>query len=487
MSDQLKKTHPTSMDITKEKQKQLKSIFPEIFNEDKIDFDQLKRVLGQWVKPERERFALNWPGKAECMKAILSPAKGTLKPCKKESLHWNTTENLFIEGDNLEVLKLLQKTYFGKIKMIYIDPPYNTGKKFLYKDKYNEKFNTHLCYTEQINYNGYKLTTSSNINSQLHSGWLNMMYPRLYLARNFLREDGVIFISIDDNEQTHLKKVCDEIFGEENFISTFIWNTKKGAQGMFTKNRIVFNHEYVLVYAKNQGKFTFLGMDRDMRGFSNPDNDPRGPWKRQYLQRKGQKLPTRTVRDPKTGYEHQIETPYTQEKIDRWIRENRIIFPDLKKGFHYPARKEFLKEYKSKKQLVTSIGLYPTKASTEDLYNLFDGLKIFPNPKPMDLLKDFFKFTTSGDDMIMDFFAGSATTAHAAMQLNKEDGGQRKYVCVQLPEPLDKNTVAYQAGFKTIADIGKERIRKAAKQIKAENKGHKSSDMDLGFKVFKLV
>ena len=477
-----KPVHLTSMDIAKQKQKQLKKIFPEIFNEDTIDFNQLKRVLGIEVVPEKERFAFRWPGKAECMKSIQAPAQGTLKPCQAESLDWDTTKNLFIEGDNLEVLKLLQKAYFGKIKMIYIDPPYNTGKEFIYSDQYNEGIPTYLRTTGQIDSKGDKLVTLSDRDGRWHSKWLNMIYPRLYLARNFLREDGVIFISINDNEQSNMKKICDEIFGEENFIATFVWNTKKGAQGMFTQNKIVPNHEYVLVYAKDQEKFAFLGMDRNMDEFSNPDNDPRGPWKRQYLQRKGQNLPIRVVRNPKTGYEHSVETPYTQEKINKWIKEDRIIFPDVKT--HYPAKKEFLHEYKNKKQLVTSIGLYPTKSSTEDLYRLFDGLKIFPSPKPANLIKNFLKFTTTCDDIIMDFFAGSATTAHATLQLNQEDGGQRKYICVQLPELLDKNTEGYQAGFQTIADIGKERIRKVVKQIKTERAVF--DGMDLGFRVFKL-
>ncbi len=471
----------TSLDISEEKRERLKQLFPEILNDDQIDFDQLKRVLGEWVKPGKERFGLSWPGKAECMRIIQQPSVATLKPARDESVNFDDTENLFIEGDNLEVLKLLQKSYFGKVKMIYIDPPYNTGKEFIYPDKYNETLDTYLEYTGQKDSAGRKFSTNTDAAGRYHSRWLNMMYPRLYLAKNLMRDDGVIFISIDDVEVGNLRQIANEVFGEENFINQFVWETKKGAQGMATQNMIVTNHEYILAYARLKENFKYLGLTRDQEDFSNPDNDPRGAWKRQYLQRLGQGLPTRSIRDPSSKRKYTFETPYTQEKLDQWVVENRIIFPAG--GNSYPARKEFLNEYKNNQQLITGLGLYPTKSTTEKLHTLFNNLKIFPNPKPYTLLHFLAQAVMKDNDIVLDFFAGSGTTAHAVMQLNQEDSGNRKFICVQLPEFINEKSEAHKAGYKTIADIGKERIRRVAKKIETEQHGQ----LDLGFKVFKLA
>ena len=384
------------------------------------------------------------------------PCKKSLVPCKEESADWETTHNMYIEGENLEALKLLMETCQNKIKMIYIDPPYNTGNKFVYKDD---------------------LLTSS--------AWRSMMYPRLLLARDLLIEDGAVFISIDDNEAANLKNICNDIFGENNFVACLNWNTKKAAQGMATQNLIVCNHEYVLVYAKDSSLFKFLGIDRDENnGFSNPDNDPRGPWKRQYLQRLGKKLPRREIKDPETGRIFTIETPYTQEKINRWIKENRILFP--KNESQYPARKEFLHEYKNKQQLVTSLGLYATKATTEKLYNLFNGKKVFTSPKPETLIAFLVRVTTKPHDIVLDFFSGSATTAHAVMQINAEDGGKRQFIMVQMPETCVPGSEAARIGYKTISEIGKERIRRAGNKIK-ENTGQRGLNLDTGFRVYKIA
>ena len=311
--------------------------------------------------------------------------------------------------------------------MIYIDPPYNTGKEFIYKDTFDfsdEKLKNMLGLTDA------EIKRLHTINGRSsHSAWLTFMYPRLKLARTLLKDSGVIFISIDDNEQANLKLLCDEIFGEGNFICNFIWQTKKAAQGMTTENMVVNNHEYILVYVKDHSMFRFIGKERDANnGFSNPDNDPRGLWKRQYLQRLGQGLPVRTIVDPKNGNTFSFETPYTQEKLNNWILDNRIIFPETTEN--YPARKEFLNEYEHLQQLVTSLGLYATKSTTEQLYNLFDGKKIFDNPKPNTLIYDILKYTLGENksSLILDFFAGSGTTAHAVMQLNAEDGGNRRWI-----------------------------------------------------------
>ncbi|MCL1929318.1 MAG: PfkB family carbohydrate kinase [Treponema sp.] len=382
--------------------------------------------------------------------------KKTLVPCKEESVDWETTQNIYIEGENLEALMLMQEKYREKIKMIYIDPPYNTGNKFVYNDS--------LLH---------------------HSAWCSMMYPRLMLARDLLCDSGAIFISIDDNEAANLKKICNEIFGETNFVACLNWNTKKAAQGMTTQNMIVCNHEYILVYAKDSRLFKFIGIDRDKNnGFSNPDNDPRGLWKRQYLQRIGQGLPKRELKDPDTGRVFVIETPYTQEKINRWIEEKRIIFP--KNETQYPVRKEFLREYKNKQQLVTSLGLYATKATTEKLYSLFNNKKVFTNPKPETLIAFLVRVTTSANDIIMDFFSGSATTAHAVMQVNAEDGGQRQFIMVQMPEACATDSEAARLGYQTISEIGKERIRRAGKKIR-EDTGAGGKTPDIGFRVYKIA
>ena len=448
-----------SMDLVKENVEKLKELFPSIVKEDKIDFEELELLLGENINRNKEQYSFTWNGKTESTKLAQKRSTGTLRPCIEESKDWDTTQNLYIEGDNLEVLRLLQASYNGRIKMIYIDPPYNTGHDFVYKDNFEDNIKN---YKEQT---GQAQKSNADTDGRYHTNWLNMMYPRLKLARNLLTDDGVIFISIDDNEQANLKKICDEIFGENNNVSVFVWNTKKAAQGMTTATMIVNNYESILVYAKNINNFKFRGLDRDQNnGFSNPDNDDRGPWKRQYLQRLGQGLPRRTLIDPTTGQKFTFETPYTQEKLNRWIKENRIIFPsDPSK---YPARKEFLHEYENKQQLISSLGLFPTKTTTEKLYNIFNNEKIFTNPKPDNLIKFLINQGTYKDDIVLDFFSGSATTAHAVMQLNAEDGGNRRFIMVQLPELTDENSEAYKAGYKNICEIGKERIHRVGEKIK---------------------
>ncbi|MDR2643567.1 MAG: site-specific DNA-methyltransferase [Planctomycetaceae bacterium] len=396
------------------------------------------------------------------------------------------SNNIFITGDNLEALRHLQNAYAGKIKMIYIDPPYNTGKEFIYNDKFeftDKQLKSALSYGD----NGITRLKALHGKSS-HSAWLTFMYSRLKFAQKLLTDNGgAIFISIDDNEQASLKLLMDDIFGEENFVAMFNWQTKKAAQGMTTENMIVNNHEYILVYAKQKNKFKFKGMKRnENNGFANPDNDPRGLWKRQYLQRLGQGLPVRTIIDPKTGNKFSFETPYTQEKLNSWIKENRIIFPNSQDK--YPARKEFLLEYKNEQQLVTSLGLYPTKSTTEKLYKLFDGNKIFTNPKPDTLLMDLLSYITlSKDDIILDFFAGSGTTAHAILQLNAENFNNLKFILIQLNEPTNPNSDARKAGYNTIDEIARERIKRTAKKIKTEKKLALPKNFDAGFKHYRLV
>ena len=327
------------------------------------------------------------------------------------------------------------------------------------------------------------MVQNTESNGRFHTDWLNMIYPRLRISKDLLADNGVILVSINAYESENMKKICNEIFGANNFVCRFGWETKKAAQGMTTANMVVDNQESIYAYAKNISNFKFRGLDRnEENGFSNPDNDPRGLWKRQYLQRLGQGLPVRTIKDPKTGNVFSFETPYTQEKLDRWIAEGRIIFPsDPSK---YPARKEFLNEYENKQQLVTSLGLYATKATTEKLYDIFDGKKVFTNPKPDTLLRFLIQQCLFDDEIVLDYFSGSATTAHAVMQLNAEDKGHRKFIMVQLPEAIEEKSEAHKAGYKTICEIGKERIRRAGRKIK-EDSPLTTQDLDTGFRVLK--
>ena len=474
MSGKPEKMNLDSMNISEAKRIQLKSLFPEVFRENKIDFEQLKRVLGEWAAPERERFGLNWPGKAECMKVIQAPAKGTLKPCKEKSVNWDTAENLFIEGENLEVLKLLQRSYFGKVKMIYIDPPYNTGKEFIYPDKYTESLDTYLNYTGQKDGNGHKFSTNTDTDGRFHSRWLNMMYPRLFLARNLLREDGVVFISIDDNEQANLKKMCDEIFGEENFIGDFIWNSTKSV----TNTALVsVSHTYNLSFAKNIDYFkrnrSDFRLPENGTGFKNLDNDPRGPWKADPFQVGGWRPNQQyEIENPQTGEVYKPNSGCSwkndYDKFQELLSDNRIVFGVS--GESGPQRKRFLSEAKERGQVSKTWWdeISATAQATESLKKLFGNKKVFSNPKPIDLIKKMIKLGDStGEGIILDFFAGSSSMAHSVVQLNKEDGGNRKFVSVQLPEkinPEEREAVQFCKEHElpfAVSSISLERIKRA--------------------------
>ena len=482
------KMHLASMDIAQEKREQLKELFPEAFNENKVDFDQLKRALGEWAEPSKERFGLNWPGKAECMKIIQQPSVATLKPDRDESLNFDDTENLFIEGDNLEVLKLLQKSYFGKVKMIYIDPPYNTGREFIYPDKYSETLETYLAYTGQIDDDGRKFSTNTDTGGRYHSRWLNMMYPRLYLAKNLLREDGVIFISIDDNEQGNLKALCDQILGEETHLGTFIWETKRAARGVPPGNMLMHNHEYVLVYSKE--KFAFKGEDRKEEDFANPDNDPRGQWRSESMRATGAQDNYFSIVNPENAMEFHGNWAFSEQKVKKMISEGLILFPENKDGT--PRQKKFIDSYINQtKAIVTHLGWFSTEKATKQLMDLFDGEKLFEHPKPLDLIRFLVNQSTQPGDIILDFFAGSCTSAHAVIQQNATDDGNRRYIMVQLPEPTANDTKAFKYGYQSIAAVGMERIRRAAKKIEEECSDQlglsEVNNLDLSFKVFRLT
>lgn len=495
-----------SQSITKEQKEKLRQLFPEVFSEDTIDFEKLKLTLGADAETVKERFGLTWSGKAECFRIIQEPSIGTLKPAKGESVDWDTTENLFIEGDNLETLKLLQKSYYGKVKMIYIDPPYNTGKEFIYPDKFSETLDTYLAYTGQVDADGRKFSTNSETGGRYHSKWLDMMYPRLFLARNLLQDDGVIFVSIDDHEVHNLREIMNEIFGEENFVATIAWQKKYAPSS--DDQGIANMHEYILVFSKSQEfQRGFLPRtETQLNRYTNLDKDPRGDWASDnYLSNKSKaERPTLyyPILHPKTGKEvwppeHAVWR-YSRVNHEVMVKENRLYWgPNL--DYERPRLKRFKSELKS--GIVPSTWWPHTEAGHNDeakkhLAELMGAQSTFSNPKPIRLIKRLLQIGTPDDSsIVLDFFGGSCTTAHAILELNKEDGNDRRFIMVQLPELIDEESLAREAGYKNIADLGKERVRRAIKKISEEQKEsakqQKLADdpetpVDLGFRVFKL-
>jgi adenine-specific DNA-methyltransferase len=491
-----------SLNITEEKLNRLKEFFPEAFTENKIDWEKLKAALGDDIEFKNERYVLNWAGKSDAFRALQSPSTATLVPCKEESVNFYKTENIFIEGENLEVLKVLQKSYFGKIKMIYIDPPYNTGNdNFIYPDKFAESREEYLNRIGDKDETGFMtreglFRKNSKDSGHYHSNWLSMMYPRLFLARNLLRDDGVIFVSIDDSEVHNLRLLMNEVFGEENFLANIVW--QRAYAPINLKKYFSEMHDYILTYSKNMTNFKLNLLPRteeQNKDYKNPDNDPRGPWKVGNLsvgpvnEKQVYEIITpsgRRVMPPK-GYCWR----YTKERFEDLREDNRIWFGE--NGGNVPTPKIFLSEVKD--------GITPTtwwshkeaghnQDSLRELRNLFNEA-VFDNPKPVKLLKRIINLGMRSEDFILDFFSGSATTAHAVLALNKEDNGNRNFIMVQLPEKCDQNSEAYKAGYKTIAEIGKERIRRVIKKIKGDQESQldlygNSDKQDLGFKVFKL-
>ncbi|MBU1053020.1 MAG: site-specific DNA-methyltransferase [Proteobacteria bacterium] len=385
------KTDGASPDIVEKNIEKIKELFPEVFIEKKIDFNVLREILGDYIDDRPERYSFTWNGKNHARRIAQTPSTGTLRPCPEESVNWNATQNLFIEGDNLEVLKLLQKSYHKKVKMIYIDPPYNTGNEFIYPDKFKDNLNTYLRYTGQIDKEGLKFSANSETSGRYHTNWLNMMYPRLKLAKNLLKDDGALFISIDDIEVSNLRKICDEIFGEENLMAIFPWRKRT---------------------AKNDCPF---GISQDFE------------WCLAY-------------------------TKFGQEET--WMPVSTLL-PE---------------------------GIGNAENGTKEIDALFQR-KIFPFPKPSTLIRHFLSLDPSSDGLVLDFFAGSCPTAQAVIELNVKDKGNRRFIMIQLPEPCDEKSEANKAGYESIAEIGKERIRRLIKKKEKENSEYSG---DLGFKVFKL-
>ncbi|QOP45547.1 site-specific DNA-methyltransferase [Sulfurimonas paralvinellae] len=483
----MKKLDGKSLDIVSENVEKLKELFPEIFEEGKIDFEKLQNELGKFIDKEQERYNFTWNGKQEAKKIAQTPSTGTLRPAPNESKNWDTTQNLYIEGDNLEVLKLLQKSYHKKVKMIYIDPPYNTGKDFVYKDNFKDNIKNYLEVTGQVDSEGNRLSTNSDTNGRYHSDWLSMMYPRLKLARNLLKDDGVIFISIDDNEVANLRKLCDEIFGEDNFVGNIIW--QHSIQGKGYGGKLSIHHNHILVFSKNTD--FELGMfkrtEEDNKNYSNPDNDPNGDWRtgdvRNALDRPNLKYNITTpsgniIKHPDNGWR------WSKETLNEKIKSGEIIFNEDETRI---IRKIYLKNQEGRvpESIFDGKKFGTTRDGTTELKDLFNKPP-FDTPKPTLLIRKIMELNCHENDFILDFFSGSATTAHAVMQLNAEDGGKRKYICVQIPEPTDEKSEAYKAGYKNICEIGKERIRRAGEKIIVDNPDKDLSNLDIGFKVFKL-
>ena len=487
-----KDVNGSSLNIVQDNLDKLKTLFPDIFSEGKIDFDKLRETLGNYLETDEERYNFTWHGKSKARRIAQTVSTGTLRPCKAESKHWDTTQNLFIEGDNLEVLKLLQKSYHKQVKMIYIDPPYNTGKEFIYPDNYQDNLDTYLEYTGQQDGEGRKFGTNAETSGRYHTNWLNMMYPRLKLARNLLRDDGVIFISIDDNEVANLRKLCDEVFGEENFVAQFVWQSRQNKDNRNLSGASI-DHEYTICYSKRLDTRALKGTDRKVEQYSNPDNDPRGDWTSGNMVGLQPKEARPNLHydliNPKSGVNHGCPKNgwrYDSKTMSRLIDEERILWPEKSDG--RPRRKVFLSELSQDNPGFSSLvgGNVYTRNGTADMMSLFKD-KVFDFPKPVEFVQIFVQQATEIDDLIFDFFSGSATSAHAVMKANTQDLGSRKFIMVQLPEPCDEKSEAYKAGYPTIAEIGKERIRRAGDKIKSENADKDGIDnLDIGFKVFKL-
>ena len=505
-----KKSSGKSFNLQQELREYLHKNFPSIFSEGRVDYERLKRALGEELDDHKERYGLSWAGKRNCFRAIQTPTTATLKPARDQSVNFDTTNNIFIEGDNLEVLKVLQRSYYGKVKMIYIDPPYNTGHDFIYNDKFAQHKREYLQQVGALDAEGNVVNAelyrqNSREAGHFHSTWLNMIYPRLFVARNLLRHDGVIFVSIDDNEVHNLRMIMNEIFGEENFVAQFIWNNSTG--GGLRKKHVNNCHEYILLYAKNSAVLNTLWAPLSEKGKSqyNKKDDNGLLYREQQFAwqnnstNKNQKYPIAMPDGirilPKKGYIYR----FVRESFERLKSEGKIVFKQTKQSVYETEQGEptewsiAVKDYLGD-ALTAPISILPKEhvkmniEAASEIKNIFNR-KIFDYSKPNSLLKYFLQIGTRGDNIILDFFAGSATTAHAVMAQNAHDGGARKYICVQLPEVCPEESEARKAGYNTIADIATERIRRAGAQIEKEKKehlNHSDTPLDTGVKVFRL-
>ena len=479
-------------DATEANIARLAELFPNCITETKddkghikraIDFDQLRQELSDHVVDgPRERYHLDWPGKREALLAANAPIAKALRPYREESVDFDSTKNLFIEGDNLDALKLLQETFLAKVKLIYIDPPYNTGKEFVYDDDFSTDAATYFERSNQKDQAGQRMVANTESNGRFHSAWLTMLYPRLKLARQLLQDDGVIFISIDDHEVSNLRKLCDEIFGADNFRANIVW--RRTVSGAVSGQGFAVSHDHILCYSRNsEAELGRLAVD-DEEDYHNPDQDLRGPYKTQKLER--------TLEGARPTMTFEIETPngpmlrtwaVSPQRFQELLADNRIVFS--RSGT--PYYKQFLAEYKGRlPDTWWEKEAGNNQEGSKELSALFEQKNIFTNPKPTKLILKVLRIgALAPDAIILDFFAGSSTTAHSVMQLNAEDAGNRRFIMVQLPEACDEDSEAYKAGFETIAEISKERIRRAGMALKEET-GLNGDKLDIGFRVLKV-
>ena len=494
-----KDSETRSADLVAENISQLRDLFPEAFIEGKVDFNVLRQLLGDAVDEGDEKYGLNWHGKRQAQRLALTPSTGTLRPCPEESVDWESTQNLMIEGDNLEVLKLLQKSYSGKVKLIYIDPPYNTGKDFVYPDNYRENIENYLRITGQVDEVGQRVTTNTDASGRFHTDWLNMMYPRLKLARDLLRDDGVLVVSISDAEIHNLRSSLDEIFGGDNLLGCVIWNSTKSVTNTAL---LSVSHTYNLVYARNRGYFVtnrlHFRLLEEGEGFSNPDGDSRGPWKADPFQvggeRPNQMYP---ITNPKT-HEVYLPNPGNSWKnelkvFEKLMADDRIVFGVS--GEAGPQRKRFLSEAEERGRVAKTWwdDIDTTANATVAAQDLM-GESVFDNPKPVSLIQRFVQLGThdSNETIVMDFFAGSGTTAQAVLQQNLDDGGTRRHILVQLPEPLNPKDKEqrFAASYcdkigkpRSISELTKEHLRRYGVKLQSQAL---NTNNDTGFRVFKL-
>ena len=483
-----------SVDMTAQNIEKIGSLFPNCITETidengkgkkVINFELLKQMLSSDVIDGDEAYEFTWVGKKASIVEANKPIRKTLRPCKEKSVDWNHTENLYIEGDNLDVLKLLQESYLGRVKLIYIDPPYNTGNDFIYSDDFKhsqEEENERLGMYDK---NGNYLFKNTDANGRFHSDWCSMIYSRLILALNLLKEDGVIFISIDDCEYENLKNICNEVFGQRNYVGTILWKKKTNGNNMGFLPPV---HDYILCFAKNINAISDMGypvtQEYLLKTFSNPDNDPRGPWTTSDLSA-NHKGPYFAITNPITGAVHYPPKGrywvFNEDEVKKRITDGRIIFG--KSGTGKPVQKVFAVNRKFGK--IRAESWWDNKGmnadATAELTELFGKAKLFTHPKPTKLIYNIIKIASDKNDIILDFFSGSATTADAVMQINAEDGGKRKFILVQLPEICEQGSVAFSAGYDTICDLGETRIKLAGEKIKSDN-----SDVDIGYRVFRL-
>ncbi len=487
----------SSMDMIEKNIEKLKALFPEIVTDGKVDFEVLKEVLGDEVDDREERYHLTWYGKKRTRRLALSPSTGTLRPKPEESVNWDVARNLFIEGDNLEVLKLLQKSYHNAIKFIYIDPPYNTGRDFIYPDNFSNTLKQYKMITNQVDESGSMISSNSDTAGRYHTNWLNMIYSRLKLARNLLLNTGSIAISIDDTELANLRKLCDEIFGEENFIGQIIWKKRNTPPN----DKIVgTQHDYILLYCKNADQVELNLRERTQRQvdrYKNPDNHPKGPWAPSDLTAniKGGRYVESLyypIKNPNTGEDHFPSNHgnwrFNNERVQQLLDNDEIYFGADGRG--KPMLKRFLSDIKEGITWTSIWDFVPLNtAGSQEMSNIMGNSAIFENPKPSGLIKHLLQLCTASNDNVMDFFAGSGSTAHAVIDLNRQDGGSRRFILVQLPEPCPSGSTPKEAGYKTISDIAKERIRRVIKAHSESNKGSAplfASKVEDGFRVFSL-